>query len=86
MVKNELHPYHAVKELTTEQYKEIFKIKGLKEEKAKELAERAVKMGGVFWSKKYQKILFGKFELCKFIPFPEFKVRLRLTLKSFENA
>ena len=86
MVKNELQPYHAVKGLTAEQYAKLFEIKGLSKEKSKELGERAVKMGGVFWSKRYEKIYFGKFELCRFISFSEFKVRLNLTLKTLENA
>lgn len=86
MVKNGLQTYHAVKGLTAEQYAKLFEIKGLNKEKSKELGERAVNMGGVFWSKRYEKILFGTFERCAYISFAEFKVRLNLTLKTLENA
>ena len=64
------------------EYSELFEIVDVSEYgEVEELAERAVKMGGVFWSKKHHRLLFGTFGMANKLEFKEFKEKLINTLK-----
>ena len=77
-----LNAYDCFSGSTLEEYIEISKIYFPNEdENAQRTYARMYKsMGGVFWSKKYNKILGGKTENMNFISLEEFKDRLKNTL------
>ena len=83
-IREGLKPFEAVSGLTAEQYSQLFKIVGSK--KAQEKAERAVNMGGLFWSVKYKRLMFvrnlqgEKERVFKQLTFNQFKKSLKITI------
>lgn len=83
-----LNAYDCFKGETLEEYLSICEIYySNQDENAQRTYARMFKsMGGVFWSKKYNKILGGKTENMNFISLEEFKTKLKNTIdESIKN-
>ena len=83
-IRTGLKPYDGVSGLTKDQYALIFKMVG--SNKAEEKAERAVNMGGVFWSQLKGRVMFcrtsvgSKERTFNQLTNVEFKKRLHITI------
>lgn len=68
---------------TKKQYAELFRIEDnsdIGKVAAEKHAACCVSMKGVFWSAKYQKLIYGVFEKATVLPFKEFKRKLIQTV------
>lgn len=76
-----LKEYDAVNDLTEKDYREIFEAYGTHKVNLKVNSKTAFKMFGLFWSEKYQQIMYGKFDKQNVLSKDEFIKRLKKTIQ-----